>query len=212
MLCPLRPAALGAVLALAATMPALAQPRDFADAVVEELNFARTHPAQYARTLRDYRRSFHGGLADEANDGFGVSTFEGPAAVDEAIDFLERQPPREPLTASPILARAAARHAADQGPRGLMGHTGTDGSTLGQRIQRYGIWGGVAAENISYGADDPAAVIRQLIIDDGVRSRSHRADIFSVSLRVVGVGCGPHREYGTMCVLDFAGSIQPLRR
>jgi hypothetical protein len=44
-----------------------------------------------------------------------------------------------------------------------------------------------------------------LIIDSGVASRGHRRNIFHPDLAVVGVACGPHRDYGAMCVMDFAG-------
>ena len=62
------------------------------------------------------------------------------------------------------------------------------------------------AEVISYGQEDAAAVVRQLIIDDGVADRSHRHDIFSPTLTAAGAGCGPHRMYGTMCVIDLAAT------
>ncbi len=43
-----------------------------------------------------------------------------------------------------------------------------------------------------------------LIIDDGVSGRGHRRNIFKPGFRVVGVGCGYHDEYKTVCVSDFA--------
>jgi len=166
---------------------ALAAGRIDAD-VLFELNFARTRPADYAETL--------------------MERGEPSEALDEAVDFLQSQDPLPPLAPSAILARAAASHAADQGPRGLVGHRGSDGSNLGQRIQRYGVWGGVAAEGISYGQASARDVVRQLIVDEGVPNRSHRQDIFSTSVRHAGVGCGPHRVWGAMCVIDFAGMVQ----
>ena len=47
-------------------------------------------------------------------------------------------------------------------------------------------------------------VIRQLIIDDGVADRGHRIVMFADHLRYAGVACGPHPEFGTMCVIDMA--------
>jgi uncharacterized protein YkwD len=44
----------------------------------------------------------------------------------------------------------------------------------------------------------------QLIIDDGVLDRGHRANIFKPEFEVLGVSCGNHERYGTVCVMTFA--------
>ena len=49
------------------------------------------------------------------------------------------------------MAMACTDHVNDTGPVGQTGHTGTDGSKFGERLNRYGQWGLSAAENISYG-------------------------------------------------------------
>lgn len=187
--------------------PALAASENFEAAVLDELNFARTQPDAYARELRDYRDLFEGRVVHEDGDPTGVMTHEGPAAVDEAIAFLERQTPLEPLNASRMLDQAALSHVRDQGRRGTVGHAGGDGSSFGQRIQRQGLWQGGVAEDISYGKDSPAAVVRQLIIDDGIATRGHRRNIFTPGFRYAGVGCGEHRVYRAMCVIDFANGV-----
>lgn len=46
-----------------------------------------------------------------------------------------------------------------------------------------------------------------LIVDAGVRDRGHRKNIFMRDFGVVGVACGSHSRYGTMCVMDFAGGF-----
>ena len=63
------------------------------------------------------------------------------------------------------------------------------------------------AEAISYGYQNPRDVVRQLIVDDGVQGRGHRKVLFDSLLRFAGVGCGPHRVYGAMCVIDFSGTM-----
>jgi len=165
--------------------------------VLAEVNYARTHPADYARVLRDYR--------DHPDDG--ESSIEGPAALDEAIDFLERQTPLPPLKPDVKLGRSASGYALDQGPGGLTGHVSPDGATLSDRIHRQQVWSMSAAEAISYGYENPRDVVRQLIVDDGVSSRGHRKILFDGTLRFAGVGCGPHRVYGAMCVIDFSGPM-----
>jgi uncharacterized protein YkwD len=171
--------------------------------VLAELNFARTQPDAYAETLRAYRGQYEGNRVREPG-GARLVTHEGVAAVDEAIEFLRRQPRVGPLAASTALHRSAADQARDQGPDGLTGHMGADGSSPVRRIERYGLWRGEVAENISYGDAGPEDVVRQLIIDDGVADRGHRVNIFDPDLHLAGVACGPHRVYRHMCVIDFA--------
>lgn len=186
------------VLALAAAVliPNLALAGDFDDEVLAEMNFARAHPAAYARELRDESRR---------DDRYSSLAYEDRDAVEEAIDFLMRQPPLAPLQPDDRLAAAARAHTSAQGPRGELGH-GAPGS-LGQRLQKNGLWAGLAAEDISYGHDTARDVVRQLIIDSGVPNRGHRNNIFGRAYQMAGVGCGAHSVYGSMCVIDFAGAL-----
>jgi len=168
---------------------------DLDDAVLAEINFARANPADYARELRRQTVSEQRG-AYSGND---------PEAVEDAIDFLERQPALPPLTWDDRMAAAAREHTRAQGPRGDVGHGAAGG--LGQRLRGAGVWAGMSAENISYGYDDARDVVRQLIIDSGVPTRGHRHNIFGGAYKLAGVACGPHRAYGAMCTIDFAGAL-----
>lgn len=58
----------------------------------------------------------------------GVRTNEGPAAVQELIDFLKSVQPVAPLEWSQEMYQASKDHVNDTGPTGVTGHTGTDGS------------------------------------------------------------------------------------
>ena len=182
-------------------------PAALTDAVLAEINAARANPAAYADRLRQFRAYYHGKLLQEPGHGVGVLTNEGVAAIDDAIAYLMRQKPMPALEPSAALARSAARYAADAGPAGLTGHVGTDGSTMPERMRAVGIWAGASAEDIALGYDRAAAIVRQLIIDDGVATRGHRTAIFDPGLTIAGVGCGPHKIYRFMCVVDFAGAL-----
>lgn len=186
---------LGLVLPAAFSAPAQARADSFESAVLAELNRARANPRAYARELE--RRS------EVVKAGYG-----GPSdldAVDDAIEFLEQQRPLPPLRPDQRIAAAAADHVDAQGARGWVGH-GAPGN-LGRRLQRHGVWAGLAAESISYGQPTPDSVVRQLIVDSGVPNRSHRKDLFGQNFQVVGVACGEHAAYGDMCVIDMAGAI-----
>lgn len=170
-------------------------------AVLEEINFARTHPADYARELRDEEINGHRGR------GYSGVADQDPEALEEAIDFLERQAPLPPLRSDGRLAACANDHAVAQGAQGGVGHLGPGGITFSQRLRREGVWAGLSAEAISYGYDDPRDVVRQLVIDAGVASRGHRGDVFGRAYQVAGVSCGRHAVWGAMCVIDFAGAL-----
>lgn len=199
MLC--RPAtrsrAAAACLAAALLAPAFAaQAADLDEAVLSEINYVRAHPAEYARELR-------------GAPGWALQQ-EEPGAVEEAIDFLERQAPLRPLKGDQRLDAAARQHAQAQGPRGDVGH-GPAGS-LGIRLRNNGVYAGMSAENISYGYDDARDIVRQLVIDSRVAGRGHRRNIFTASYTFAGVSCGGHRQWGSMCVIDFAGALMERGR
>ncbi len=191
----------GVAMAVLAGSPLL----DMDAAVLAEVNRARTAPRAYAKVLRDYRRHYRGRVVDDPGDPGYRTTNEGVRAVDEAIRFVERQLPLPPLAAADVLAAAAGDHAAAQGARGDVGHVSADGATPGDRVRRRG-GGPYMSETIAYGSTNPVAVVRQLIIDDGVRDRGHRAVIFDSRLRFAGVGCGPHPVYVALCVIDFSAT------
>lgn len=151
--------------------------------VLEEINFARTQPAQYAKTrLEPY-------------------AIKNPStAITECINEMKAMQPLPPLKFGKGLALAAKEWVNVQGSGGGVGHDmHTD-----PRIRKHwacSTWG----ENISYGYDDARKIVIQLLEDDKVPSRGHRKIILSRAYTHVGIGCGPHKIYRFMCVQDFAG-------
>jgi uncharacterized protein YkwD len=194
---------MAAVCVLAFAAPRLARAADAADPILAEINFARAHPRDYALAL----------MLQPVSDWEQSLGADGPAADaaarDEAIDFLLRQAPLPPLAMDDDLAAAALEHVADQGPAGKVGHDGPAGEAFDARIRRHGVAADLAAENIAYGPSRAYDVVRELIIDSGVASRGHRRNLFHDGLLSAGVACGPHRDYGAMCVMDFAGRPLP---
>lgn len=186
-----------------ATVPVYAQHPTNAE-VLEELNFARTKPQEYAQILREYRKHFKGNIVYEPGKENALQTNEGVAAVDEAIAFLERAEPVPPLFPSPILKEVAADHVKEQGPRGTYGHASADGSNPSDRLARRG-GGHTIGETIAYGPITSARdLVRQLIVDDGVPDRGHRDLIFQSNQRFAGTTCGYHKQLFVMCVTDYS--------
>lgn len=158
--------------------------------VVREMNLARQDPAGYAAFLEDMRGSYRGR--------------EGTRALEEAIRYLRSATPRAPFVLSPGISKAAADHCTAQAGGG-MSHRGRGGSNAGDRMNRYGRWGGRWGENLSCGRPSARAIVIALIIDDGLPSRKHRENIFNAGFNFAGAAIGPHARFRTICSMAFAG-------
>ncbi|MDZ7319753.1 MAG: CAP domain-containing protein, partial [candidate division KSB1 bacterium] len=178
--------------------------------VVQELNLARKNPRKYAAYLEKMKPYYDGKLFKRPGRAI-VQTQEGRKAVDEAIHFLRSAKPLAPFRVSPGMSQAARDHVRNQGLQGAIGHKGSDGSEPSDRVNRYGKWIRTVGENIAYGSEDARDIVIGLIVDDGVSDRGHRKNIFNPSFQVIGVACGAHKVYQTMCVITFAGGFSEKR-
>ena len=107
----------------------------------------------------------------------------------------------------------ARRHViAAQGPTGEIGHDSPNGETTSDRAKRFGKFVQTIGENIDYGSKEALQCVCSLVIDDGVKSRSHRVNIFNPKFQVVGLAHGPHKKYHWMCVHDYAGGFVDSER
>jgi len=176
------------------------------EAILAELNYARTKPAEYAQFLENMKQYFKGNTYEYPGE-IPLLTNEGVGAVQEAIDFLKSAAPRPLFSLSVGLSKAAADHRNDCGAKGIISHTGSDGSSMEDRINRYGSWDITIGENIAFGTKTARDIVIQLIVDDGVSSRGHRENIFNEQFLKVGLAYGFHKEYKTMCVMDFAAAF-----
>jgi hypothetical protein len=177
--------------------------------VVFELNKVRSNPKRYAELYIRPRLDWFGG-AFGANSFLApgktvyTSTREGPKGVRECIADLSKTSAMPPLAPREGLFKAAKDHTADIGAKGQTGHTGSDGSSMSDRLARYGKWDGGSGENLSFGQDTAQDIVVQLLIDDGVSNRGHRKNILNKSFAFVGASVGTHKRYGSMCTMDFA--------
>jgi uncharacterized protein YkwD len=178
-----------------------------AAAVLTQINAARADPQGYAQGLAKFETYYHGKEVDAPGRPRAMTT-EGTPAVDNAIADLSARMPVASLQPSEALTASATRLVVDLGPKGKLGHTGSDGSTMRDRIQGAGVYAAAMEEDVSLAQSTAVDVVRQLIIDDGVPTRGHRSVVFDPGLTIAGVSCGPHATYGTMCVIDFAGSLK----
>ena len=163
--------------------------------------------------LEKMAANFDGLTLKRPDRNFDIPTKEGVAVVNETIEYIKNykpDPAHPDLEWSEELWKAARDHALDIGPNSLMSHTGSDGSSITERIERYckilSSWG----ENIAYGFDNALNVLIFLIIDDGIPCRGHRENIFNRTFRFHGCFTASHNFFRISTVLDFLGAKYAL--
>ncbi|MEU5595121.1 CAP domain-containing protein [Streptomyces sp. NPDC020298] len=96
------------------------------------------------------------------------------------------------LTSNATLAKAAQAHSADMAAHQNMSHTGSDGSSPGDRITRAGYSWSAYGENVAYGYSTPEQVMAGWMSSPG-----HRANILNCSFKEIGVGLAQPNSYWT---------------
>lgn len=173
----------------------------------EEINLARTNPAEYLKHLEEFKK-FYRGREIHYPDGSVLVSNEGTAVVDEAIAFMRTLKPTLPLTLNAGMARGANDHLNDLIKTGGFGHRGSDGSSTGDRLDRYGRWMDSLGEDIVYQSRTAREDVISLIIDDGTATRGHRKNIFNAQFHVIGIARSEPLKRGMLCVITFAGGYQ----
>ncbi|MCR5401868.1 MAG: CAP domain-containing protein [Treponema sp.] len=175
--------------------------------IILETNMARSNPKKYCEMyIEPRKKNFDKKIYHEGSRN--IKTNEGVSVVKEAVRFLKKQKPVQILNPSFGLTQSARDHAISQSKTKQTGHNGTDGSTPFKRIKRYGSYK-TAGENITYGVNSAWEIVANLIIDDGVKDRGHRKNIFLKDFDCSGL-CyvGEHKIYGSECVINYAGNYK----
>lgn len=99
------------------------------------------------------------------------------------------------------LTQAAVAHSDDMVARNFFSHTGSNGSTLGDRVTAAGYaWRGVG-ENIAAGQATVA-----IVVDGWMKSDGHCANLMNAAYRDIGVACvagNANTTYRTYWTQDF---------
>lgn len=181
---------------------------DLEKEVVHEINLFRSDPAQYAeKYIAPLAGKYQKKILNYPG-GLPIKTQEGVSALHECVRELNKESAISILYPNPALSKAARDHQRDQSKTGKTGHVGADRSNLRDRIERYGKWQVSIAENIAYGNTSARQIVVFLLIDDGVKNRGHRDNLLNPDFKLVGVSCGKHPVYNTICVMDFAGGMK----
>ena len=152
------------------------------DKLAEQLfishNKIREDPKSFIIKLKKWSKKFRDKTIFLLNEN-PLETFEGINGIEEAIRFLSIQKPVPKLTYSEELSKAAKDHAIDIGEHNLLGHDGSNGSMLSDRIEKYTEWDDACAESIDLGFKNADNIILNLLIDDGSERRDQRINLFS---------------------------------
>lgn len=183
-----------------------AQMRGFEADVMAELNDLREDPRGYSAYIAQTRARFDGNiLRGRSRDEIDIMTQEGVSAVHEAVAALRAAKSAPSLLHAPLLARAASDLVAEQGRSGGVGHRSRGRLPADRAVARGG--GRYVSEVITYGHSDPASVMEQFVVDDGVPNRGHRKTLLAQEFRYAGAACGAHPVHRSMCVILLSQTI-----
>ena len=172
--------------------------------LLEEINLARTKPAEYAEKILKYKKLFEGKKLKRP-DGKKIDTLEGPAAYEEAAKFLKSVKPCSPFIASKGLTKICedlhnvAQHC-DPGSIDAK-------IDIQKLIQRYGGFEGSFGRLMEFGGETPEHVVINLIVSDGDRSRSQRDQLFDNNFKVLGLVAGDHPDFRKCTIITLAGKF-----
>ncbi|MFE6156530.1 CAP domain-containing protein, partial [Streptomyces sp. NPDC057888] len=97
-----------------------------------------------------------------------------------------------PLTMNAKLTKAAQDHSKDMASHRNMSHTGSDGSSPGDRITRAGYTWSSYGENVAYGYSTPEKVMAGWMSSPG-----HKRNILDCSFKEIGIGLAGPNSYWT---------------
>lgn len=177
--------------------------------ILKLLNRSRRNPKSMVSLLEKRIAKIDKEDRIQKADGVFLQLVEGTKAVESCIRVMKIAKPVTELEISEDLCKAAQEHVDDIGPKGITGHTGSDGSTTWDRVARHCEWRKACAENIDYMSTSAPEIVLSMLVDDDVPSRGHRKNIMKADFTKVGIAYGPHRDFGTICVLVFAGWVGP---
>ena len=183
---------------------------EIAEEIFREQNEVRKNPQSYIEKLENSLKYYKDTKIYSPPDEDPIKTTEGKDSVEDAINFLKNQKPLKKLILSEEISKACLDHIKDIGPKGMTVHEGSDGKNISERIEKYAEWDGEIAENLDFGFKKAENVLINLLVDDGVKERYQRSNMFYPNFRYMGVAVGPHKDYGICVCIGYARNIRPL--
>ena len=177
--------------------------------VFKSVNECRNNPFSYIIKLREITNFFKNKFYHHPLEDL-IETHEGIEGVEDAMSYLKTLKPAYPLEYSEEISQACRDHISDIGPKGLTTHLGSDGSNFTDRLEKYCEWDGIVVECLDFGFKIGDNVVMNLIIDDGVKEKYQRKNLFNNEFKYIGVGAGIHKIYGIGIVIGFAKNIRKI--
>ncbi|MFD7701378.1 CAP domain-containing protein [Streptomyces caelestis] len=125
----------------------------------------------------------------------GTGGADASGAVAEVVELVNAERAKagcSPVKANPTLTEAAQDHSKDMAASGTMSHTGSDGSSPGDRITRAGYSWSTYGENVAYGYSTP-----EQVMTGWMNSPGHKENILNCAFKEIGVGLAQPGSYWT---------------
>ena len=162
----------------------------FVEDVINEINFVRTKPSEYAAKLERICSSITGHKVKVGNSIMKLR--EGSKIFDESIQYLLNIGPMEPLelcdglseSANELLSILIIQEGVD------MSEFSLDIYDLEHRLDHFGVFFGEFNEIIDYGSFDAEFVVVNFILGDGDEARTDRHTILNPQMKYCGIASG----------------------
>lgn len=123
------------------------------------------------------------------------------SVIQEVVNIVNNERRRaglSPLRIHSRLNAAAQAHSNDMARNNFFSHTGSDGSSFGDRMRRFGYNFRRGGENIAAGQSSP-----QQVMQSWMNSPGHRRNILNGNFRDIGIGFARGGRYGTYWTQNF---------
>ena len=162
----------------------------FVEDVINEINFARTKPSEYAAKLERICSTINGRKVKVGNSIMKLK--EGSKIFDESIQYLLNIGAMEPLelcdglseSANELLSILIIQEGVD------MSEFKLDIYDLEHRLDHFGVFFGEFNEIIDYGSFDAEFVVVNFILGDGDETRNDRHTILNPRMKYCGIASG----------------------
>jgi len=175
----------------------------FVQEVIEEINFARTKPSEYAAKLERISSTLNGRKVKVGKSIMKLK--EGAAIFDETIQYLLNIGQMEPLelcdglseSANELLSILIIQEGVDMSDFNL------DIYDLEHRLDHFGVYFGEFNEIIDYGSFDPEFVVVNFLLSDGDDTRNDRHTIMNPLMKYCGITSGILPSTKKCTILNF---------